>query len=32
MGVPWYIVEHEGDEDDPLQAIAEGVSYLRGLL
>ncbi len=32
MGVPWYIVEHEGDEDDPLQAITEGVSYLRGLL
>lgn len=32
LNVPWYIVEHEGDEDDPLEALAAGITYLRGLL
>lgn len=32
LNVPWYIVEHEGDEDDPLEALSAGIGYLKGLL
>jgi sugar phosphate isomerase/epimerase len=32
QNVPWYIVEHEGDEEDPLDLLAAGVQYLKSLL
>ena len=32
LGVTWYTIEHEGDEGNSLQIIAQGVKYLEGIL
>lgn len=32
LGVAWYTIEHEGQEDNALQIIAGGVKYLEGIL
>ena len=32
LGVAWYTIEHEGEEGDTLDIIAQGVKHLEGIL
>lgn len=32
LGVAWYTIEHEGQEENALQMITEGVRYLKAIL